>query len=156
MDTGFINDIIALERKYANSKESLPSTYINRISRLIKELNDDEKRSCQLYIQKFNDLIGSKSYSVDELMNNINELLELCKLGKHIIKVYTCSQVTEKLDDIIIQSKHVERNFEGDFSNIRNKIDWTLTKCFREIMPSLIAQKAVVGDVLASNDEIIL
>jgi len=59
------------------------------------------------------------------------------------------------MSNLVAQSRHVERRHEGDFSLHRDRVDFVLTRLSRDLLPSLIAQSVVVGDVIEETDEFI-
>lgn len=144
-----------MERKYFSTNKEIPAAHILRLNNLLKEMSIEEKDSCALYIEKFKRMIGDKSWSIDALNDEMDKLTELLNHGRKIVMHITCTEMTEMMGNLITQAKHVERGYEGDFSPIRARVDFVLTKVTRGLLPSLIAQSAVSDDVLEETDEYI-
>jgi hypothetical protein len=150
-----INDIVGLEKKYQGNFKEISTSHILRIYRIINVLDDEAKDRVSIYISKFKTMVGDKSWSTEDLEVEMCNFARLFKHGIKIIMYVTCTELTDKMSNLILQSNFVELNYQGDFSPIRARLDFLLTKAVRELLPSLISQKAVCGDILEESDEFI-
>jgi hypothetical protein len=155
MNKAFINDVIGLERNYLSCGDSIPKAHVNRLNKILNEMSDEEKDACAIYAKKLRKMTNDMNWGIDELRAEMDRLMELLKHGKKIIMHVTCSEMSEMMSNLVAQSRHVERRHEGDFSLHRDRVDFVLTRLSRDLLPSLIAQSVVVGDVIEETDEFI-
>lgn len=148
MELGFIKDIINLEIKYSNNGISVPSAHIKRISNIIKQLNQEEKKSCAIYIEKFKKLNGVATE--DEVEFAIDNLEKLCEFGENIASFMDYKQVINSFDDLAMKFKLLVSSSDKDYSLLKIRVDKLLTKSFRELLPIMLAtqltKKGVTND----------